>query len=359
MRSFSRYISIGYPLILLCGLVFISCQAPHDNPFDPESPAYHPAQPPARIIDLSLDSLVGLSCKLTWTSPENAHEYMLFSGLPGWNGRDTTGAEQYQGDMPGVKPIGLSQSIWINLPPGETRAWILYGISEAGLLSEGSNPVVIAAPMRDKVAEITVAAKSIHHASWGSLPYFALEINATINDSDGVDRVWIKFRDVEIGSLLPVDDQNWRGHFPESNLNGFRLGEFIGHPFTLHHLDSAHFVGISEPFHLARVIYDVPVTISPDNFELLDTNRPVLEWEFYETDFSYNYKVEIWHVPEETSEGVLVYQFENISSEFNTHPVDQLLPTEPQYLFWTITVIDEFGNEARSLTASFRILEDD
>ena len=355
MSLFSRYISIAYLLILLSGLVFVSCQAPHDNPFDPESPTYQPEQPPERIVDLSLDSLVGLQCKLTWTSPQNADKYMLFSGLSGWNGGDTTGAELYPDDMPGVKATGEKQYMWINLPPGETRAWIMYSVSEEDLLSKGSNPVVIAAPMRDKVAEVFTAANSIHHASWGSIPYFALEIDVTVNDSDGVERVWVEFGEMEIGSLQRVNNLNWNGHFPESNLNGYRLGEFIGYPFTLHHLDSAHFVSVSESFYLARVIYDAPIIVSPDNYELLQSDLPLLEWESYEADFSYSYKVEIWHLPEEASEGVLVYQVENISSEFTIHQVDEPLSSEPQYLFWTITIVDEFGNEARSLTASFRI----
>jgi len=359
-----RYFKYKYHLIEISSLILVmmlsACQAPHDNPFDPKSDAYVPESAPERIDDLVLDSLVDLRCRLIWTAPRGAYDYALYSGLPGWDGSDLSGGELYNGELPGVKPTGTQQSAWIDLPPGETRAWVLFSISESGLISEGSNAIVIAVPVRDRPAVMSVGARSIHRASWGSLPYLALEIEAAINDSDGVDRVWVKRDTFEIGNLQPTGENHiWLGHFPEPTLNGLRIADLVGYPMTLYHLDSARFVSASDQFFLLRVINWTPEVISPDNDVVLDTTQPRLEWEPFGADFNFTYKVEILHVPEGASEGNRIYLAEGISSDSTSHMVGTPLTSEPQYLVWTATAVDEFGDEACSLTARFRISEED
>jgi len=360
MRYFKYKYQLIEILLLLLVMLLSACQAPHDNPFDPESDAYVPESAPERIDDLVLDSLANLRCRLTWITPCGAYYYALYSGLPGWDGSDLSGGELYSGELPGVKPTGTLQSTWIDLPPGETRAWILFSVSESGLMSEGSNAIVIAAPARDRPAIVNVAARSIHQASWSSLPYLALEIEAAINDSDGVDHVWVKRDTIEIGNLQPTgENHTWLGHFPEPTLNGLRIADLVGYPMTLYHLDSAHFVSASDQFFLIRIINLTPEVISPDNDIVLDTTQPRLEWQPFGADFNFTYKVEILHVPEGASEGNRIYLIEGISSDSTSHMVSTSLTTEPQYLVWTVAVVDEFGDEARSLTARFRISEDE
>ncbi len=358
-KNRQKYSHFAVSLLTLI-MLLTACQAPHDNPFDPQSKAYIPDSPPDHINDLTLDSLVDLRCRLTWTAPGGARLYALYSGLPGWDGSDTTGGEPYNGELPGVKPAGTEQSVWIELPPAETRAWVLFSISESGLMSGGSNAVVIAAPARNRPAEVSVGARSIHQASWGSLPYLALEIRASISDPDGVDRVWVKCDTMELGTLQSTGDtMTWLGHFPEAGLNGLRIADLVGYPLTLYHLDNAHFVAASDPFYLIRVIDDMPEVIAPDNDVVLYTTQPQLEWEPFGADFRFTYKIEILHVPDGTSEGNRVYLAEDIPSDSTVHTVNSPLTTEPQYLVWTVAAVDEFGDEARSLTARFRISGED
>jgi len=344
--------------ILIAGLIliFVSCQAPHDNPFDPNSPAYVPDSAPELIEDLTLDSLVNLQCRFVWTSPEDADDYKLYSGLPDWNGVDPVGAELYTGEIPGVKPAGTLQSIWVNLPPGQSRAWALFSVSEKGLMSKGSNPVVIAAPPRDRQSDIDVSVKSIHHASW-TLPYYVLEIEAAINDSDGIDRVWVEFNDLELGILLPEEDSLYcSGSFEDAYLSRFNLEieDFIGHQLVIYVLDKARFVHTSSPFILIRNISDLPSVISPVD-TTLETTQPHLVWNEYESYFDFTYKVEILHIQEGSTEGNSIYLVEDIPSDSTSHQVTTPLTIEPQFLVWTVSVVDEFGNEARSLTNRFWI----
>lgn len=356
MRFIRFIITLVHLSIPVLMLLPVSCQAPRDNPFDPASPAYVPEGPPERINDLVLDDLIGLQCKLVWTSPERAVRYELYSGTSDWDGITLAEADKYQGELPGVTPAGTLQSVWINLSPGQKRRWALFSYSESGIMSEPSNPVMINAPERDRPAEINISFRSVHRASWESLPYMALEIDATINDSDGVVQVWLEHSSVAIGFLQSTGDNiNWFGRFTESQLPGLGLGDLVGHPLVLVHRDNARFESETEPFYIIRVIYDTPQVDFPDNDTLLYTDQPCLGWIPFEAEYNFTYSIEVLHIPEGASVGTIIYTAEGIPSNSTSHLVTTALTSEPQFLVWTVAVIDEFNNEARSKTARFRI----
>ena len=347
------YARLFAAIIWLPSLILTACDAPRDNPFDPRGPGYQSSQP-ERIVDLSLDTLAGIRCLLSWSAPAGADDYRLYSSrsISGWDGRSIEGAELYQGELPGVKPAGTRQTAWIDLPPNQTRAWAIFTISEAGLLSEGSNVLVIPAPPRDRPAVEAAHASSLYLASWASLPWFGLELTASIADSDGVDSVWVCLEDQNVAELLSMGDGlHWRNQIHESHLPGGLLGNLVGHPLTLHHLDGAGFTTSGEPFRLARVIYVEPEVDSPFS-DTLDTRQPRLQWERYITDFNFTYAIEIVHVSE-SSFRTVVYRDSLINPDSTGHQVTIRLPDQPELLYWTVSVVDDFGDLARSREAVF------
>lgn len=345
--------------LLLAGSI-ISCNAPRYNPLDPAGSNYNPADSPEKINDLSYDSLLNSRCRLRWTSPEGAYEYLLYSGLPEWDGNITGAAQKYTGELPGVKPPGTPQYAWISLPPGETRGWSLISKSREGLFSEGSNVAIINAPRPDNPADVSVSAFSIHKRSWTSFDYYAIAVEATIIDPDTVDLVWVRADTLNIGSPLNriPGSNSWYGEFQDTDLADERLGTLIGVPLSLHHLDKAGFHCVTEPFNIARIIYDAPVIVSPDVDELVDTLSPVLTWENFSADYDFTYSLEIIHVTQASGD-TLIYRKEGLSPQLTTHYVETPLTAEREFLVWTISVVDNFGDISTSYEARFRIETDE
>ncbi|NQU06179.1 MAG: hypothetical protein HQ568_08815 [Calditrichaeota bacterium] len=208
----------------------------------------------------------------------------------------------------------------------------------------------------DSSSCIEVSARAINHASYGPLSVHALDIEATIIDTNGVDHVWVRLDTIEIGTLHTGENtQTWFRRLDETQLPNRGLGDLIGRTLTLYYLNDMGRVSDGVEFQLYRVLYEVPQTIFPDNDTLLTTKQPQLEWISYDADFSFTYSVKILHIVEGSTEGILVYSYEEIHSDSTTHTVGDSLTNAPDFMVWTVTVVDEFGNEARSLTANFRI----
>jgi len=207
-------------------------------------------------------------------------------------------------------------------------------------------------------ALVVVSAHSINYASYGPLPTYALDIQAVIIDSIGVDHVWARLDTLELGTLYAGNNnQTWFRRFEEAQLPCRGMGDLIGHPMTLYYLDDNGRASDGIEFSLYRVIYDVPQAQFPVNDSLLTTTQPRLEWYPYGADYFFSYTVEILHIAEGSTEGTSVYRFSKIPLDSSAHSVSDPLTTQPGFFVWTVTVVDEFGNEARSLTARFRITD--
>jgi hypothetical protein len=339
-------------------ILSLSCSAPRDNPLDPASPYYAPPQPPESVDDLAIDSLDNLRCRITWTAPRGASIYLLYSSLPDWDGSNTGQAIQYSGELPGVRPVGIRQKTWIDLPPGQTRGWAIFSRSSDGLLSAASNILVIPAPRYNHPGAVTVQANSIYITQWSGLDRIELEITATIADSDTVDHVWVEFEGEEVGILSPVGDGlTWRKRFGEGLLPGANIEAFVGHPLSINYYDRAGFQSKDATATLVRIIRSEPEWISPAPNDTVSTTRPLLSWTPFDAEFDFSYSVEIWHVPQsDPDDPQLVYSVNGISSAQNEHQVLTDLPTDLLFLYWTLIVEDEFGNRSVSLESNFRII---
>ena len=348
--------AILFSVILLC--IYSGCSAPRENPFDPNSSNYVDPVPPSRITDLSSDSLTATGVRLTWSSPSNFQQYKLYFGDIDWDGTEITLATEYRGSLPGVKPAGTIEESWINLISGESHAWSLFSISEDSLLSEGSNVIQIQAPIRDKPTEFEITARSRRISSWESpLDWISFIIEAAVSDSDGIDSVWVMENDVNIGNLTyQRDGLHWMREFSDNDLPNQLVENIVGHEMIVHSLDFAGFQAQSQPFILARVINESPLVEFPAFDTLLITGTPELMWTRYEADFNFTYLVVIEHI---SVSGVPSIALMDSLIEFGTYlyQIQNTLSatTDPEYYLWSITVVDEFHNTARSSRAKFRV----
>ncbi len=352
-------------LLLLMGLTLAggwfwsACDAPRDNPLDPQSPLYRVPGAPARITDLTLVEQDGFRARLTWTSPTDAYEYRLYYGSATWNGQSLVGAALYPGDLPGVRLPGVEQSAWIDVPPGQTTNWSMRSISCEGALSEASNLVAVTAPPRDHSAVVIVSAYTRRVALWSEpLDWVSVVVEASVADTDGVDSVWIQLDATIIGKLTSLEDGlNWYGEFPDFDLPGGSVEALVGHPLRLYHLDKAGFCAAGPSFPVIRVFNRVPVVNAPAANDTVGP-LPELTWRVYSADFPFIYILRIVHVNQVyVPTAVLTDTIDDVYAE--TYAVRDPLTFDPQYFLWTLSVVDEFGDEARSSEAIFRVMPDE
>jgi len=349
----------GKPLAtLLTGLtlwLLPGCDAPRDNPFDPLSPYYKPPLPPSAITDLALDSLDGNRARLRWTTPVGAVEYRLLHAVASWDGSDRRTASLYGGELPGIRPAGTVATTWIDLPSGSARAWAIYSISPEGRESPLSNLLVIEPGVVDRGGTLISWANSIYWGSWTPPEVVELQLTALIEDPDLVDSVWAVIDSTHLGRLW-IDQETlaWSLTLTEDQLPGGSLRRLVGHPVVVSYRDNAGFLRHDGPHSVMRVIEPPPEVIGPTNDDLV-SNPPRMTWEPQWRDFDFTYAVEVVHVSSNLIY-TLRYRREGISSDSTGHDIPVSLPDSPRYLYWTLAVVDEFGNRSVSREARFRVV---
>ncbi|MFH0765328.1 MAG: hypothetical protein V2A61_02800 [Calditrichota bacterium] len=342
-------------IVILGGAwVFNSCDAPRSNPYDPQSPQWRSPPAPEPIIDLRSDSVRAERGRLVWTSPLRGVRYEIYYGGINWDGIDLGSAVRYPGELPAPKPAGQIQSVWVNLPPNQTHTWVINSRSAEGTLSPPSNLISITPPTLDHKAQIGLNAYTSHVAWWGLPDQISFWVNAVVNEPDTTDSVWIQLQDQYLTTLQPdLNRVNWAREIGEIDLQDESLEALIGYNMGLFHRDRAGFVTLDTTFHLIRIINYVPQTESPTSNDTVSQDPTlILKWYDYQASYAYTFAVEIIHMSE-TYVPTKVYADLLISSDSLSVAVKQRLTNDSGFYLWTVSVVDDFGNRARSREARF------
>lgn len=197
-----------------------------------------------------------------------------------------------------------------------------------------------------------------HISQWWPPPFefFILDVTAEVDDLDGVtdvSRVW--FEIPELGFVDTLLEATRPGLYskmldePELPAGGIQSLE--GKAFTLHIRDQAGLETVFGPQYLVRVIEPTPNPLLPSGLASLTNPTPRLTWEASELPYDFTYRVDVVRVQTniQTTEQII-----------EAIPADSLSIVVPESLavgeyFWTVSVVDEFGNRSRSREAGFRI----
>ncbi len=197
---------------------------------------------------------------------------------------------------------------------------------------------------------------SNHISRWWPPPeeLFRLNVDVALDDPDGVadiEEVWLFIPDFEFNIKLgaPTEPGRYVVSFAENELPA-PLSALVGHELVFYAMDRSDITNTSSPMTISRVIDTPPEAIAPIGLELLETDAPELSWESTPISFPHTYEVNVVRVDNNLQNVVL--SFSNISSD-NLSIQTSALPTG-EY-FWTVSVVDEFGNRSRSREAGFRI----
>ncbi len=187
-------------------------------------------------------------------------------------------------------------------------------------------------------------------------PLLLLEVTAELDDPDG--RNDIQLAALHVPSLGMLDTLEatpdlgvFRKTVPATRLPSRNLQTLIGRELVLKVMDRAGMVTQSPPAFLARVIDLMPETQSPQGLVQVRTPRPRLVWKSAFLPFEFTYRVDLVRVDQGFT--TPIWTASEISKTQTAITVPDSLTTG-EY-FWTIGLVDEFGNWSRSKEASFRI----
>ena len=312
--------------------------APHDNPLDPNSDRFATegevvgrvtdrAEAPLSEVEVRL--ILGTSVLQTElvTQTDAGGRFAMTAVPEGAGYRLLASKDGYD--------VGLLEGI-------DIRAGV---VEELGALRLNALPAFTEATVR-----------TVHISRWGPRnDLFFLEINAQVNDADGLfDIDAVVFEIPDFNFTIPLDPQT-AGRFEKSiradSLPTASLQSLLGRTLRLTVRDMEGVVVRSAPRQLVRVVEDTPITTAPRESMLLETGLPLFRWDPFPPRFPFTYRIDIFR--DEANRAVLVRQISTIAMEETSLQSRTPLPAGPY--FWTVTVVDEFGNQSRSKEAAFRI----
>lgn len=197
---------------------------------------------------------------------------------------------------------------------------------------------------------------TLHISRWWPPPeeLFRLQLETTLNDPDGladIEEVWIEIPDFDYKETLTI--QSSPGVFTHTILETslpVRLPALLGRDMILFARDRTGAINQSEKQSIFRIIDASPLAVLPQGLQLLDTTTPELTWESISEDYPFSYQVDVVRVDNNIQN--LILSLSDISSDSSSV---QTSPLSSGEYFWTVSVVDEFGNLSRSKEAGFRI----
>jgi hypothetical protein len=310
-------------------LALNSCNAPRENPLDPENPS---------------NKLYVITGKLV-TAEKTSR--VIGDAIVHWR----------QENLFGLTADDGSFMIQCKVP---TDGWLLFekpGFSSDSFFVDWNlgktvtiSPSLNALPVLDSIIIYSVVKNK--YSSTELLLYFEAKVSDV---DDDIDTLKISCPQLSINvNLNKINSDYFEAKFTDYDLNLINFNDIIGKPFYVEAVTSGGKslnIGSST---VKRIIRDEIIILSPINSDTLETHTPELIWTRFTPGFSFNYQIEIYT---DEPEPLLLWKKENISSDDISIQVETQLTVTPtsDNFFWVIWCVDEFNNRSRSKPAGFTL----
>jgi hypothetical protein len=189
---------------------------------------------------------------------------------------------------------------------------------------------------------------------WWPRASYAAVVNGSVSDADGsgdIVGVTLQVDTMRLAMSYMPDLQLYQANIDAANLPLGSIDWLVGKPFTLVVRDKVGGTTTGKSFAVTRVIQDAPIPILPTALDTASAS-PQFFWAQPVLQFPYLYKIELFRI----DQGVptIVWSVSNVSSALSDYQYPGQLVTGTYY--WTISVVDEFGNLSRSKEASFAVI---
>lgn len=322
-------------LIWAFAIFILSCTTPaeHGNPLDPESPAFSATGAITGTVTSYYQPFLPLKDVEVRLSPEpllaltNARGEFSFPNLKPGNYEISARLPDY-----------AASTLAVSVPP---RQRVTASLRLNGL------------PKVDSVAIVTSRVVSQPDST-----SFFLEVTVIASDPDGagdVKRITIVANDFAFAdTLAPVGRTGvWQRRFRADELPNAPLPAWPGHALHIRAEDFLQHQTTAGPFFIARVIQDVAETVAPVADSVVRRTPLRFIWRSSPIAYPHTQEVEIFRIDAGFPSFFAAIRRIDAGTNNTGFPGGQL-PPSGQY-FWTIKIVDEFGNFSRSKEAVFRV----
>lgn len=312
---------ISYCLLFI--ILFFGCNAPRENPLDPENPSNNFATLTGTVRATSFPNRPLQGTNVFWSKQNILVKTNLSGNFTISDIRPEDGFLYFE------KEGYSSDSFYVDWK-GQTSANVVQYLNSIPKLADGS------------------IISSVENKS-SSIQNYKVIVNVRITDDENdVDSVFIFNEELNIRRLLNnISVTVYQNDFTPSQLNLSSIGAIIGKEFSILAKDASNKEFNIAELTVKRVIRDPIDPISPLNSEIVgDTVNFV--WTRFTPGYPFHYMLQIYY---DTVEPELVVEIDNISSEDISYELIGQL--NPDNYFWVLWVIDEFGDRARSSPRKF------
>lgn len=185
-------------------------------------------------------------------------------------------------------------------------------------------------------------------------PRLFLEAVVEATDNDGandVRRVRVHFPNRAAGDTLQREPgpTRWKRVFDEEEIAPINPHDLVGVPLQVFAEDGSGKKSAPFAVQLARVITEAPLPAFPQNGEIINPNNITLRWDLPTLNFEHKQSLEVTRL--DAGFQIPIFTANNIRAG------DTFLPYPGRLAggsyFWTVKIIDSFGNSSRSKEAPF------
>jgi len=185
---------------------------------------------------------------------------------------------------------------------------------------------------------------------WPHAVYSAL-VNSSVSDPDGVGDVagvTLAVDTFKFAMTYVPDLQMYQATVNATVLPQGNLEWLVGKSLSVIARDKIGATIAGKPFFVTRIIQDAPVPLFPTALDTI-TASPMLSWTQPSLQFPYSYVLEMYRLDQGLPS--LIWSVSNLSSSVTRYQYPDTLSIGLSY--WTVSVVDEYGNLSRSKEASF------
>jgi hypothetical protein len=320
---------IFFPLLFIA----VGCvdDAPRDNPLDPLSPSY-----------AGRGSLIGRVIV-------NGQS----SGIPGAVIEDTNTGLNVVSDSAGYfhfngLPEGVHRFIC-------TKQNFVADTFDAQILPYAPADILLGLNGLPVVAAQNILTRKIDQ--YFPSPQYFVEIEANVSDPNSIndlDSVWFTVDSLNFPLSYSLNTKNFVATIYKYQLPTNTIQWLVGKPLRIIARDVGNAVGSGAPFYVTRVIENTATPKYPSSFNNDTTDAaPVFQWLPPDVTFNYTYTISLSRM--DGGIPVPVWSIEGIDSFYEqfSYPVGSAPVLTPGPYAWSISVVDEFGNYARSKESAF------
>lgn len=313
-------------IIIAFAKFFVSCDAPRNNPLDPENPQNDIGSIEGIVRTIKVPQSPIDSAKIIWLNDgiiefTDDEGYFRFDNIGKKSGYLTIEKEGYLTDTILISfnaKTSIQQNIFLN-SASKLNQLLFYSITINKFPSE---------------------------------QLYSLDIKADLYDEENdIDSVYFENEDLNISKKLSYNFESkyYENRITPNDLNAQSIDVVIGKEFSIsvYNSDSIRYeVGKSI---IKRIIKEEIIPTAPLGRDTIETNSPFIEWRKFTPGFDFKYLLQIYT---DELEEELVWERE-LTSDKIQHSVDSQLPSGDY--FWVIWAIDEFENRTRSKPSTFII----